>query len=343
MLLRQREATGCWAAPTWASPAGTKSHHPTLLSAGWATPAVAHLVWVPATPKSCGQAGKGPEKGHEDDPRAGSCSWGDSDWTQEENFSRWGQSATRILSPGRWWIKIRLDRALGMSRLCFSPEGGSRWSLRSLAARCSVTPRSPPAPGCTELPPGRAGGDPARVSHGRSAPSAGSTAARPGHHVPRRPATSRPRPGRGWPGGSVGDLFGEPQEGERVNSEREKSEGGGKKIGASQIFHVPHYWWSPSSLVPTGLKPPQQLCVPALFPLCRCCEIPLYSVSRFSRSDTRFFLFSDAIRDGQAASSRAAQIFLPAPQMPNPGGERQGTGCTTYLFVFVKLIRLFSA
>ena len=33
-----------------------------------------------------------------------SYSWGDSDWTQEENFSQWEQSVIGIISPGKWWI-----------------------------------------------------------------------------------------------------------------------------------------------------------------------------------------------------------------------------------------------
>jgi len=33
-----------------------------------------------------------------------SYSWGNSSWTQEENFSQWEQSAIGIISPGKWWI-----------------------------------------------------------------------------------------------------------------------------------------------------------------------------------------------------------------------------------------------
>jgi len=31
-------------------------------------------------------------------------SWGDSDWTQEENFSQGEQSDIGIISPGKWWV-----------------------------------------------------------------------------------------------------------------------------------------------------------------------------------------------------------------------------------------------
>ena len=47
-------------------------------------------------------------------------SWGDSDWTQKENFSPLERSAIGIMSPGKRWIpqqrmlfKIQQDRVLG--------------------------------------------------------------------------------------------------------------------------------------------------------------------------------------------------------------------------------------
>lgn len=44
-----------------------------------------------------------------------SYSSGDSDWTEEENFSHWEQSAFGIISLGRqhWTLRIWLDRRLG--------------------------------------------------------------------------------------------------------------------------------------------------------------------------------------------------------------------------------------
>ena len=48
-----------------------RSHYPALLSAGQATPGVLCTVLVPSIQKGCGQAGRGPEKGHQDDQRTG--------------------------------------------------------------------------------------------------------------------------------------------------------------------------------------------------------------------------------------------------------------------------------
>ncbi|GAB0190814.1 mitochondrial enolase superfamily member 1 [Grus japonensis] len=47
------------------------SHYPTLLSACQATPAILCSVLVPTIQKRCGQAGDGPEEGHQHDQRTG--------------------------------------------------------------------------------------------------------------------------------------------------------------------------------------------------------------------------------------------------------------------------------
>ncbi|PKU46993.1 rna-directed dna polymerase from mobile element jockey-like [Limosa lapponica baueri] len=48
-----------------------RSHYPTLLSTCQATPGMLCSVLVTAMQKRCGQAGEGPEKGHQDDQNTG--------------------------------------------------------------------------------------------------------------------------------------------------------------------------------------------------------------------------------------------------------------------------------
>lgn len=58
-------------------PKQRQRNHPTLLSGYLATPGILGWVLVPIMQKRCGQAGDGPEKGHEDDQRTGKpAMWG---------------------------------------------------------------------------------------------------------------------------------------------------------------------------------------------------------------------------------------------------------------------------
>lgn len=66
-----------------------------------------------------------------------SCSWGDSGWTHEENFSQWKQSAIRIILMDKWWIgqhwillRCNWRGCWGiLSKQCFAKKRWTRWSL----------------------------------------------------------------------------------------------------------------------------------------------------------------------------------------------------------------------